>query len=205
VRVPKLRLGFLISVLILITLSTIPVKVQPTAIEVIVGTATVKPSINGQWQQYEWDDAAEYKLTIGSSKVVNRPYMRVEHDNDTLYGLVDVPSDNGGYYVDSNSKINWGQVLLLFYCGTMFDLQNTTQPFTAFQISINQTHLAYIRVACRCSDQNARVVSSHSNAALSLSSTIYYGLKHSVWEFSIQMHPYVLKNSLISDSMNSSI
>ena len=86
-RVPKLRLGFLISVLILITLSTIPVKAQPTAIEVIVGTATVKPSINGQWQQYEWDDAAEYKLTIGSSKVVNRPYMRVEHDNDTLYGL----------------------------------------------------------------------------------------------------------------------
>jgi len=204
--VPKLRrLRLLLSVLIIITLSTVPVKAQTTAIEVIVGMSSVKPSINGQWQQYEWDDAAEYKLAVGSSEVVNRPYMRLEHDDDTLYGLVDVPSDNGGYYVDSNSKINWGQVLLLFYYGAMFDLRNTTQAFTAVQISTNQTHLAYTRVVCRCSDQYARVVSSHSSAALSLSSTIDYGMKHSVWEFSIQMYPYVLRNSLNSNSMNSSI
>ena len=203
--VSKLRLRLLILELIIITLSTVSVKAQTTAIEVIVGTSSVKPSINGQWQQYEWDDAAEYKLTVGSSEVVNRPYMRLKHDNDTLYGLVDVPSDNGGYYVDSKSKINWGQVLLLFYYGAMFDFQNTTQAFTTFQISTNQTHLTNILVVCRCSDQYARLVSSHSSAALSLSSTIHYGMKHSVWEFSIQMYPYVLKNSLNSNSMNSSI
>ena len=202
--VPKLRLRLLILELIIITLSTVSVKAQTTAIQVIVGTASVKPSINGQWQQYEWDDAAEYKLTVGSSEVVNRPYVRLEHDNDTLYGLVDVPSDNGGYYADSNSNINWGEVLLFFYYGARFDFQNTTQAFTVFQISTNDTHLAYIRVVCRCSDQYARIVSSHSSAALSLSSTIHYPMKHIVWEFSIQMYPYVLKNSLNS-GINASI
>ena len=48
-------------------------------------------------------------------------------------------------------------------------------------------------------------VSSHSGAAVSLSNTIHYAMKHSVWEFAIQMYPYVLKNSLNSNSMNSSI
>jgi hypothetical protein len=204
-RVPKRRIRFLILELIVIIMLAVSVDARNNAFEVIVGTATVKPSINGQWQQYEWDDAAEYKLTVGSGDVINRPYIRLEHDNDTLYGLVDVPSDNGGFYVDSNSQINWGQVLILFYYGARFDLQNTTQAFTAFQISTNQTHLAHIRVVCRCSDQYARVVSSHSSAALSLSSTIHYAMKHIVWEFSIQMYPYVLNNTLNSDSLNSTI
>ena len=182
----------------IITLSIIPVKAQANVIEVIVGSATVKPSINGEWQQYEWDDAAEYKLTLGSSGVINRPYMRLEHDNDTLYGLVDVPSDDGGYYVDSNSTIHWGQVVLLFYHGAIFDLHNTTQEFTAFQISTNQTHLAYVRVVCRCNDQYAHMVASHSTAALSGSTTVHYGMKHSVWEFAIRMYPYVMNESLNS-------
>ena len=91
-------------------------------------------------------------------------------------------------------------MLLLFYYGATFDFQNTTQAFTAFQISTNGTQLAYIRVVCRCSDHYARLVSSHSRLALSLSSTIHYPMKHSVWEFSIQMYPYVLKNSLNSNS-----
>jgi len=180
----------------IIALSTVPAKAQANMIEIIVGSAIVKPSINGEWQQYEWDDAAEYKLTVGSSGVVNRPYIRLEHDNDTLYGLVDVPSDDGGYYVDSDSTTHWGQVVLIFYHGTRFDLHNTTQDFTAFQISTNQTHLAYVRVVCRCNDQYARMISSHSTAALSGSSTIHYGMKHSVWEFAIRMYPYVMNESL---------
>ena len=190
--------GRLLTSLLIITLSIVPVKAQLNAVEVIVDSATVKPSINGEWQQFEWDDAAEYKLNVGSSGILNRPYVRFEHDNDTLYGLVDVPSDDGGYYVNSNSKIQWGQVVLVFYHGARFDFHNTTQDFTAFQISTNQTHLAYTRVVCRCSDQYARMVSSHSTAALSVSSTIHYGMKHSVWEFAIRIYPYVTNESLNS-------
>ena len=59
------RLKFILAVLMLLMAIT-QVRGQ-TASEIVVGTTTVKPTIDGQWQQGEWDNAIEYELTQGST------------------------------------------------------------------------------------------------------------------------------------------
>ena len=58
--------------------------------------ATVKPSIDGVWEQNEWDDAAEYSFLIQRSVSNNgQAWARMKHDDIMFYLLIDFVSDYG--------------------------------------------------------------------------------------------------------------
>jgi hypothetical protein len=83
------------------------VSAQAVTTTLEVGNTIQPPSIDGGWQMGEWVGAVEYNLTVGSTgKVTNLPMIRLLHDSNTLYGLIDVPSDNGGSYTDSMGHVN---------------------------------------------------------------------------------------------------
>jgi hypothetical protein len=188
----------LILILALLTLSLIIIQAKgQSAPEIAVGTTTPKPTIDGQWQQGEWDNAIEYTLSqasTGPAKV--QSYFRMMHDSSNLYGIIDVPSDNGAQYINSNGDLTAGAALLAFYTGAFLNPSNLTQPFTFFAFSVNQTtKRATVSVMCRCR-QDPNIISSESQAATTLSITAHSSSPHRVWEFSIPIHPYVIEASL---------
>ena len=189
-----------LTIAILIAFLAITQVRAQTALQVIVGTATVKPTIDGQWHPGEWDNTIEYVLnvTVGSPTPTNIPaYIRMVHDSQNLYGIIDVPSDYGGTYVNANGDIAWGAVLLSFYYGAILNPQNQTQIFSLFALNTNQTGIATIGVYCRCvHGVDANTVSSDSHAATTLSVTPHSSSKHRVWEFSLPIYPYVITTTL---------
>ncbi len=186
----------LILALLMLSLIIIEVRGQSTP-EIAVGTTTIKPTIDGQWQQGEWDNAIEYTLRQGSTgpaKVLS--YFRLMHDGSNLYGILDVPSDDGAQYINSNGDLTAGAALLVFYSGAFLNPSNKTQVFTFFAFGVNQTtKRATVSVMCRCR-QDPDVISSESQAATTLSITTHSSSPHRVWEFSIPIHPYVIEASL---------
>lgn len=193
------RTFVLILVIIMISMSASEVRAQaatnPT--EFIVGTTTTTPSIDGQWQSGEWDSANEYKLTISFPKAVaNPPYIRMTHDATNLHGLIDVPSDYGTTYINANGDTSWGAVLLEFYYGAVLNPNNQTQLYSFFGLNTNQTNIVTVGVYCRCPGMDPNVISSHSRGDTTISNTPHSSTKHRLWEFSVPMFPYVVKNSL---------
>ena len=165
----------LILILALLTLSLIIIQAKgQSAPEIEVGTTTIKPTIDGQWQQGEWDNAIEYTLSqasTGPAKV--QSYFRMMHDASNLYGILDVPSDNGAQYINSNGDLTAGAALLAFYNGAFLNPSNQTQLFTFFAFSVNQTtKRATVSVMCRCR-QDPNMISSLSQAATTLSITAH--------------------------------
>jgi hypothetical protein len=73
----------------------------------IVGTAAVRPDIDGVWQASEWNDAVEARLALYSKQVNNKGevYVRLKHDNNSLYGLIDAVSDNGSTWIDDGNTV----------------------------------------------------------------------------------------------------
>jgi len=192
----KLRVVTPILALLMFSLILIQVSAQ-TAPEVAVGTTTTKPTIDGQWQPREWDNAIEYTLSEGSTGRVKVPsYFGMMHDSSNLYGIIDVPSDNGAEYINTNGDLMAGGVLLVFYYGAILDPNNVTQPYTFFAFNVNQTtKRAVVSVMCRCR-QDPNAIASQSQVATALSTTIHSNSTHRVWEFSIPLHPYVIDASL---------
>lgn len=155
---------------------------------------TQPPSINGQWQPGEWDSATVYNLTVGSLQVKLRPTVRLLHDNSSLYGLVDVPSDYGGTFVVNGVK-NWGYVILIFYYGTALSYPlSPTQLWYNLFINTNQTGPAtmWYFISAAASTNQANPVLKHSLTATSLTTTSLTNVKHRIWEFSVQLYPYIL-------------
>ena len=189
------RLSVMLAVLMLLMAIT-QVRGQ-TASEIVVGTTTVKPTIDGQWQQGEWDNAIEYELTQGSTGPVKIPsYFRMMHDASNLYGILDVPSDNGAEYINANGDLTAGAALVAFYNGALLNPSNQTQLFTFFALGVNQTtKRATVSVMCRCR-QDPNVISSESQVATALSTSTHSSSLHRIWEFSIPIHPYVIGASL---------
>lgn len=95
--------------------------------EISVGTMTIKPTIDGRWQQGEWDNAVEYTLSGSARSVKFSGYFRMMHDINNLYGIIDVPFDNGTEYLNPNLGFPVGTVFLAFYYGTSYDPKNQTQ------------------------------------------------------------------------------
>jgi hypothetical protein len=157
-----------------------------------VGVTTQPPSIDGRWQVGEWENAVEYNLTLEStSKVTALPTIRLLHDNTTLYGLVDVPSDNGGSYTDSNGHINYGSVMLTFD-----NLANATQPTAWISLETDYRQLAGVGVICQCSTQLAAEIKSHTSASTGLTTTSSSNATHRIWEFSLQLYPEITPKPL---------
>jgi hypothetical protein len=176
-----------------------------TVSEITVGTAAIIPRIDGQWEQGEWDDAIEYTLTVfvGSPTSVEIPaYIRMVHDSHNLFGIIDVPTDNGTAYVNANGNRTWGAALLSFYYGAFLNPYNQTQLFTFFALNTNQTEIANVSVYCLCvHGVDANMISSDSHAATTLSVTPHSSSKHRVWEFSLPIYPYVITTSLDTNPM----
>lgn len=193
------KLNLILAVLML--LMTITQVRGQTAPEIVVGTMTVKPTIDGQWQPGEWYNAIEYELIQGSTGPVKIPgYFRMMHDTDNLYGIIDVPSDNGTEYINTNGDLMAGGALLAFYYGAVLDPNNLTQPYTFFTLNVNQTtKRAYVAVECRCR-QDPNIIASESQVATALSTTPHSSSMHRIWEFSLPIHPYVIEASLDSNS-----
>lgn len=189
------KLNLILAVLMLSLIIT-QVRGQ-TAPEIIVGTTTIKPTIDGQWQQGEWDNAIEYELSQGSTGPVKSPsYFRMMHDADNLYGIIDVPSDNGTQYTNPSIRLPIGTVRLDFYYGAFLDPNNQTQSYTFFELIVNQTsNRANVAVLCRCR-QDPNIIASESQVATALSTTVHSSSLHRIWEFSLPIHPYVIEASL---------
>ena len=138
------------------------------------------PIIDGQWQgqRGEWGNAIEYTIPIGAQDANSDPSIRLMHDNTTLYGLIDIPSELG----TAN-----GLVVLTFYTISSAMSQNVTVSF-----STNQTNLVSVHVASPL----ANSILQHIRVATSLSATIHSQSKHRVWEFSIQLYPILVSNVL---------
>src|SRR5208337_4409790 len=173
------KLNLILAVLMLLMAIT-QVRGQ-TASEIVVGTTTVKPTIDGQWQHGEWDNAIEYELTQGSTGPIKVPsYFRMMHDADNLYGILDVPSDNGTQYINANLGLPVGTVLFFFYYGASLNPNNQTQTYTAFELTVNQTtKRANVAVECRCR-QDPNTISSRSQVATALSTTIHSSSLHRI-------------------------
>jgi len=186
------------------------VKAQPAPmIPFIANPTNQPPTINGQWEPEEWGNAMVYNLTVGAYNVRPRPTVRLLHDNASLYGLVDVPSDNGGTYVGSSGKPDWGFVSLTFYYGTVYPGGPTPSkaPWFWFIIDTNQTRLARTSIVYYPSS-NSTIVNEgiltwkHSSASTSLTTTSLSKEKHRIWEFSVQVFPYIVHRPLTQNGTN---
>jgi hypothetical protein len=189
----------LAAILLLVVVSQVRGQ---TVSEVTVGTASIKPGIDGQWRQGEWNSAIEYVLTGGSSTPIKATaYLRMMHDAHNLYGIIDAPSDNGATYVNANGDTSWGAVLFAFYYGAFLNPNNQTQLYTLFALNTNQTKIVNVGVYCRCPGEDPNRISSYSQAATTLSVTPHSNTNHRVWEFSLPIFPYVITTSLDQNPM----
>jgi len=152
-------------------------------VEIFVGTTFPRPSIDGLWQsqQLEWAGAIGYTLPIGADPMVS-PSIRLMHDNTTLYGLIDVPPDLGGS----------GGVVLRFYTNATAAEENLTVSFSAGQPQL---------VLVNASEPVVGLIRQHARVATTLSATVHSQSKHRVWEFSIQLSPFLLRSVLDGTSM----
>lgn len=174
-----------------------------TTIPFYAGTTSQQPSINGQWEAGEWGNTETYNLTIGSHANL-RPNVRLLHNNSSLYGLVDVPSDTGGTFIDSNGQKSWGWVALDFYYGTFFPAAGSTQPFFVFYLSTNQTgpYMGLYVYGNSSIENKGFDAQRHSIVTTSLSTTTLANTKHRIWEFSLQLFPYIVPESLTQNATN---
>jgi len=78
-----------------------------TSVTIVAGSAVVKPSIDGVWQTGERNDANEYRLSsvFHNANGKGEAYVRFNHDNSTLYSLIDVPSDDGSIRPGNHSGL----------------------------------------------------------------------------------------------------
>ena len=164
-----------------------------TAPEITVGTAKIKPTIDGQWQQGEWDNAIEYKFAKGLPRPPTNPaFIRMTHDSSNLYGIIDVPSDNGTTSQLMNGDTIFGLAYVIFYFGTVLNPTDKSQIHTYVQLAVNRTHVG-VAVDCNGLCDSESII-ANSQGATSLSGTIHSSTKHRVWEFSIPV--YVVKPPL---------
>jgi len=183
-----------IIILVIFMISLSQVRAQSSSIEFVVGTYKVPPSIDGKWQTGEWDNSNEYDFAEGSG---NGPYIRMTHDTSNLYGIVDMPSDDGGSYVDAYGNSYFGGVELVFYFGSVLNPRNSTQSAYYFAFNTNRTQVVNVGMQCFvCPNIDPYVVEKNAKGATSLEETVHSSTMHRVWEFSVPLYPYVVKNRL---------
>jgi hypothetical protein len=93
--------------LLMLRLQPVNSQVISNGVHVLAGLAIVKPSIDGLWQEDEWNDANEYRFSSIYYQVnlLAEAYVRCKHDDSLLYCLIDVPSDNGATYTRGVQKL----------------------------------------------------------------------------------------------------
>jgi len=193
----------LILVMIMVTLVTNQAKAQSTTslLQIDVGSTSSPPIVDGQWQQGEWVNTIEYGLMFGSPQVTPRPTLRLVHDSTTLYGIIDVPSDNGttSHPISaSNPGTTFGGVIIDLWTktdeiGWRFETNRTLHPYLYTGSVLSLTLPANVRAT----------ISSHTFIATGILGTVHSAAAHRVWEFSLPLSPYAIKGSL--DDYNSTI
>ena len=181
-------------VILLFSLVLANVWAQATT-TIAVNTAATTPSIDGRWQVDEWSGARVANLTLESNATVgSSPTLRLLHDNTTLYGLVDVPSDNGGTFADPIGHAVYGSLTLTFS-----NLANMSQSPVWITVQTNHWEIAKVSVICQCSPTLVAWIKSHTNAATSLVPTESSNTQHRIWEFSLRLYPSLTAKPLTQD------
>ena len=141
----------------------------------------------------------EYQLNLGSQNLKGQPnpYIRFTHDDTNIYGLVDVPSDDGRFYVDNTGNDQWGSVDLQFSTATggFFFSNNTVWIGLTTNQTQRTTASAYFISPSNFTENDKSV-----SVASALTTTVHSNVKHRVWEFSAPLRPTITNSSLNEDT-----
>lgn len=147
----------------------------------MAGVVIVKPSIDGVWQQDEWNDANEYRFSSVYYQVnlFAQAYVRCKHDDSLLYWLIDVPSDSGATYMQDGQNLAGAARFSLI------------PPDFGFAISPsgNTTSLTFI--------YGTPPYSSQISVAQQLGVSPHSSTLHRVYEFSMPYEPLLQYNNTI--------
>jgi hypothetical protein len=111
----------------------------------------------------------------------------------------------------SSGEREWGWVNLEFWYGTVFSWPSpataSSPPWFWLWIRTNQTGLARTQVVWFPSDNSTIVsegwsTSKHFNASTRLTTTSLSKVKHRIWEFSVQLFPYIVHQPLTQNATN---
>jgi hypothetical protein len=183
--------------IILLMLRLQPVNSQAnrtlSGVHVVVGVATVKPTIDGVWGRGEWDDANEYRFSTIYYEVngFSDAYIRCKHDSTLLYCLIDVPSDNGTAYVrggqKSTGQLAWGFARDINGSGRI----DPADFGFAISPSGNRTLLTFL--------YNKPAYSSQINVAQQLGVSPHSSKSHRVYEISMPFESLIQYNDLAAN------
>jgi len=155
----------------------------------VVGFATVKPSIDGLWEPNEWNDANELQLTQKpSSAGANQTcdggvYLRMKHDDSSLYGIIDAVTDFGASWTVGNQTYE-GSATFLFNGDNdgMFQSNDMSDYIVGFSPGVTGASL----VSKSFSNFSSQIV-----AGISAWSSPHSSNLHRIYTFSIPIQPLI--------------
>ena len=155
-----------------------------------VGWAVVKPDIDGIVEPGEWNYSNELQITqtptSGGVTCNGGAYLRLTHDNSSLYGLVDVTADDGSKW-SVGDKTYSGSITFLFD-GNNDGFQTEPEDYVVgFSPGYNNASIWSKSFSNFVSQVVAKVTlgpSPHDRTA------------HRIYEFSIPFLPLILYTSL---------
>jgi len=155
----------------------------------VVGFATVKPDIDGRWEQNEWNNSNELQLTrkpssVGPSVTCDgEAYLRLVHDSSSLFGILDADADFGSTWTAGNMTYR-GSITFLFDGNNdgMFQAGDKSDYVVGFSPGFTGDSVFSKSFSNFSSQVVARIgwwVSPHSS------------LPHRIYEFSIPLKPLI--------------
>jgi len=147
----------------------------------------VKPNIDGVWEPNEWNNANELQLTqtatSGGVTCKGGVYLRLTHDNSSLFGLVDVVVDDGSEWTVGN-KTYVGSISFLFDGNNDGGFQSDDKG--DYVVGFSPGHTGAALWSKSFSNFSSRVL-----AGISLGPSPHSQIRHRIYEFSIPVQPLI--------------
>jgi hypothetical protein len=139
----------------------------------------VKPDIDGVWQLNEWNDANELQLSPCNGEA----YMSLKHDKSSLFGIVDVVSDNGSTWMEC-SKGPYDGVAIFTFDADNDGTAVFTQGGRTYEVGFNQLwpNITFV-------SDSALSFKSRISVAVMLGPSPHNSTNHRIYEFSIPLQP----------------
>ena len=151
-----------------------------------VGWAVVKPSIDGVVEPGEWNYSNELQITqtppSGGVTCNGGAYLRLTHDNSSLYGLVDVVADDGSKWSVGNRTYT-GSIAFLFD-GNNDGFQTEPEDYI---VGFSPGYTTASVWSKSFSNFTSQVV-----AKVVLGPSPHYRTAHRIYEFSIPLQPLIM-------------
>jgi hypothetical protein len=170
-------------------MSVSPVYAQSSRVTYVVGFAVVKPDIDGRWESNEWVYSNELQLTRTPASAASEGdicdgevYLRMTHDNSSLFGIIDVDSDFGATWQVGNTTYI-GSATFLFNGNNDGIFQNDVSDYVV-GLSPGYTNASVYSTSF--SAYASQVV-----AAVSGWTSPHSSLPHRIYEFSIPLKPLI--------------